>query len=145
MIIVADTSALVASIDPNDSHFEATAEILQSEMLYISPLVMTELDHLLRRDFGHDLSVKVSRDLIRDFLEGTHQLAQITPEDFVVADEVRSKYASLRLDLADTIGVALAAKYRTNRIFTLDQSDFRAVKPLTPAFDHFEILPFDLA
>ena len=144
MIIVADISALVTAIDPSDPFFEAASEILQTETLYISPLVMTELDHLVRRDFGYDYTAKVCEDLIEDLHDGRHQLAQITPEDFVTANRVRGMYSGLELDLADTVGIALAAKYRTNRIFTLDQRDFRAIKPLTPAFDHFEILPIDL-
>lgn len=71
-------------------------------------------------------------------------MAQITPEDFTTAAKLRDDYAAPRLDLADTVGIALAARYRTNRIFTLDQRDFGAVKPLTPGFDHFAILPADL-
>lgn len=144
MIIVADTSALLAALDPKENFHEAALEVLQTEMLHISPLVMTEFDHLARRDHGYDQAARASSEIIRDLQDGTHQLAQITLEDFTIADEVRANYSHLRLDLADAIGVALAAKYRTNRIFTLDQRDFRAIKPLTPAFDHFEILPIDL-
>lgn len=144
MIIVADTSALLAAFDPEDHYSDAAAEVMETETLHISPLVMTELDHLVRRERGFDHAARVSTLLINDFQNGVHQLAQITPDDFVSANQVRFDYLSLQLDLADTVGVALAAKYRTNRIFTLDQRDFRAVKPLTPAFDHFEILPIDL-
>lgn len=144
MIIVADTSALLAAFDPDQDFHEPALDILESETLYISPLVMTEFDHLVGQRHGFDRAANSSRQLIKDFVSGDHQLAQITPEDLLTADEVRSNYAGLQLDLADTIGVALAARYRTNRIFTLDQRDFRAIKPLTPAFDHFEILPIDL-
>lgn len=144
MIIVADTSALLAAFDPEDQYSDAAAEVMQTETLHISPLVMTELDHLVRRDHGFDHAVHVSSLLIDDFQSGVHQLAQISPDDFALAHRVRSDYLGLELDLADTVGVALAAKYRTNRIFTLDQRDFRAIKPLTPAFGHFEILPIDL-
>ncbi|GAA1671966.1 type II toxin-antitoxin system toxin ribonuclease C26 [Glycomyces endophyticus] len=143
MIIIADTSALLAAFDPEDEYFTAASEMLRTERMAISPLVMTELDHLVRRDYGFDFAQKVCEDLINDFHEGVHQLAQIAPDDFTVAHKVRDMYAALELDLADTIGVALAAKYRTNRIFTLDQRDFRTITPLTEAFDHFEILPID--
>lgn len=144
MIIVADTSALLAAFDPEEPFSEAAEAVMQSETLHISPLVMTELDHLVRRSFSFDYATNVCTQIIEDFRNGMHQLAQITPEDFATANQVRSDYRGLELDLADTVGVALAAKYRTNRIFTLDQRDFRAIKPLTPAFDHFEILPIDL-
>jgi predicted nucleic acid-binding protein len=144
VIIVADTSALLAAFDPEDTFFDAASELLRTETMHISPLVMTEFDHLTRRDFGYDIAARSSSALIKDLNTGTHQLAQLEPKEFATADEVRTKYSQLRLDLADAVGIALAAKYRTNRIFTLDQRDFRAVKPLTPAFDHFEILPIDL-
>ncbi|WP_026923745.1 type II toxin-antitoxin system VapC family toxin [Glycomyces arizonensis] len=144
MIIVADTSALLAAFDPAQDCHEQASTILQTETLHISPLVMTEFDHMLRRDYGYDQAAKVSSAIIEDLNTGVHQLAQLTPEDFATADEVRNKYVGLRLDLADSIGVALAAKYRTNRIFTLDQRDFRAISPLTESFGSFEILPADL-
>ncbi len=63
--------------------------------------------------------------------------------DLVAAHEVRQKYEGLRLDLADAVGVVLADRYRTDRIFTLDQRDFRAITPLTKGLKAFRILPFD--
>ncbi|MEV5682895.1 hypothetical protein AB0L68_06835 [Streptomyces sp. NPDC052164] len=62
---------------------------------------------------------------------------------FDAAQEVRQKYEGLRLDLADAVGVVLADRYRTNRIFTLDQRDFRAMTPLAPGLDAFRVLPAD--
>ncbi|MEV6073930.1 hypothetical protein AB0L80_02255 [Streptomyces sp. NPDC052069] len=62
---------------------------------------------------------------------------------FDAAQEVRQSPEGLRLDLADAVGVVLADRYRTNRIFTLDQRDFRAMTPLTPGLDAFRVLPAD--
>ncbi|GGZ17799.1 hypothetical protein [Streptomyces nitrosporeus] len=55
----------------------------------------------------------------------------------------RGKHEGLRLDLADAVGVVLADRYRTDRIFTPGQRGFRAVTPLTPGFSAFRILPVD--
>ncbi|MCW2875656.1 MAG: PilT protein domain protein, partial [Streptomyces oryziradicis] len=41
----------------------------------------------------------------------------------------------------DAVGVVLADRYKTNRIFTLDQRDYRAIIPLTPGLTAFHILP----
>jgi uncharacterized protein len=41
------------------------------------------------------------------------------------------QHASLDLDLADAVNVALAAQYQTNAMLTLDRLDFRAMRPLT--------------
>jgi hypothetical protein len=46
--------------------------------------------------------------------------------------------------LADAVGVVLADRSRTSRIFTLDQRDLRTIKPLTKGFDACTILPADL-
>jgi uncharacterized protein len=45
--------------------------------------------------------------------------------------------------LADAVGVILADRYKTDRIFTLDQRDYRAIEPLTPGMKAFRILPAD--
>jgi predicted nucleic acid-binding protein len=56
---------------------------------------------------------------------------------------VQKQYASLDLDLADAVNVALAAQYRTDAVLTLDRSDFRAMRPLT-THEWFRLLPDDL-
>ena len=53
---------------------------------------------------------------------------------------VTQQYASLGLDLADVVNVALAAQFRTDAVLTLDQRGFRAMRPLTP-HRWFRILP----
>jgi predicted nucleic acid-binding protein len=67
----------------------------------------------------------------------------VTPELLDQANAVRSLYASLHLDLADAIIVALASDYETNAVLTLDRRDFRALTPLT-AHAAFRVLPDDL-
>ncbi len=46
--------------------------------------------------------------------------------------------------VADAVRIALAAQFRTDAILTLDQRDFRAVRPLTAEHKAFRVLPFDL-
>ncbi|WP_344129680.1 hypothetical protein [Luedemannella flava] len=55
---------------------------------------------------------------------------------------VRQQYYDLDLDLTDAVNVAIAARYRTNQILTLDRRDFRTMRPLT---EHaaFRLLPDD--
>ncbi|MFB9660623.1 type II toxin-antitoxin system VapC family toxin [Glycomyces mayteni] len=143
MIIVADTSAVLAAFDESQPHHEAAERIMETEPLLVSPLVMTELDHLAHRQGGFDFAIAVAESLLARFERGRYQLASVKFEDLATANRLRLDYRGLELDLADTVGVALAGRYETNRIFTLDQRDFRALKPLTPGFDAFEILPFD--
>jgi uncharacterized protein len=75
--------------------------------------------------------------------DGQYRLAELKPADLTAAHDVRRKYEALRLDLADAVGVVLANRYKTDRILTLDQRDYRAIAPLTPGFRAFRILPAD--
>jgi predicted nucleic acid-binding protein len=56
---------------------------------------------------------------------------------------IQGRYAALRLDLADSVNVVLAAEYETDCVLTLDRGDFRAVRPLTQ-HRAFRLLPDDL-
>ncbi len=144
MILVADTSALFAAFDMDHPLYASACEIMNGETLAISPLVVTELDHLVHRDFGFPQALLVQEALNGRLMDGQYKLPPLHPVDLVAAHEVRQKYEGLRLDLADAVGVVLADRYRTDRIFTLDQRDFRAITPLTKGFDAFRILPYDV-
>ncbi|MEV2260851.1 PIN domain-containing protein [Streptomyces anulatus] len=143
MIIVADTSALYAAFDAAQTEHAEAARILENERLAISPLVVTELDHLVHRALGFPAAMQVMEALNSRMGDGQYRLAELKLADLRTAQEVRQKYEGLRLDLADAVGVVLADRYRTDRIFTLDQRDFRAMSPLTPGLDAFRILPAD--
>ena len=75
--------------------------------------------------------------------DGQYRLAELRQADLVAAQSVRAKYEGLRLDLADAVGVVLADRFKTDRIFTLDQRDYCAIEPLTPGLSAFRILPAD--
>ncbi|WNF28741.1 PIN domain-containing protein [Streptomyces sp. C11-1] len=143
MIIVADTSALYAAFDAAQPEHSDAARVMEHERLAISPLVVTELDRLVHRDLGFPAAMQVMEALNSRMEDGQYRLAELRLADLRTAHEVRQKYEGLRLDLADAVGVALADRYRTNRVFTLDQRDFRAMAPLTPGLDAFRILPAD--
>ncbi|RAS30132.1 hypothetical protein BCL80_106253 [Streptomyces avidinii] len=87
--------------------------------------------------------MRVMEALNARITDGQYRLADLRPADLVAAHTVRRDYGGLRLDLADAVGVVLADRYRTDRIFTLDQRDFRAITPLTPGLTAFRILPVD--
>lgn len=143
MIIVADTSALFAAFDADHPAHDGAAAVMDRETLAVSPLVVTELDHLVHRDLGFPAALAVMEALNDRFADGQYRLAALQPADLLTAHEVRQKYEGLRLDLADAVGVVLADRYRTDAVFTLDQRDFRTIVPLTPGIPAFRILPAD--
>ena len=143
MIVVADTSALFAAFDADQDEHEQALTVMEHESLIISPLVLTELDHLTRRDLGFTAAMSITDALLARAIEGRYRLAELKHVDLSTAHSVRAKYEGLQLDLADAVGVVLADRYKTDRIFTLDQRDFRAIEPLTPGMRSFRILPAD--
>jgi predicted nucleic acid-binding protein len=105
--------------------------------------VVTELDHLVHRDLGFSAAMQIIDALAGRMTEGQYRLADLKPADLVAAQGIRVKYDGSHLDLADAVGVILADRYKTDRILTLDQRDYRAIKPLTGGLEAFRLLPVD--
>lgn len=143
MIVIADTSALLAAFGRAEPQHDAAVAVLNAETFVLSPMVLTELHHLAYQRSGFETARAINGALLGRIADGDDVLGAITLERLQTAHEIQGKYAGLELDLADCIGVVLADEYETDRVFTLDQRDFRAVRPLTPKFDAFKILPAD--
>lgn len=143
MIVVADTSGLIAAFNTGDPEHKAAAEALDSAgYVIISPLALGEIDHVVAVRATRAAADRVLDQLRVRFEAGRAHLAEMDAQVLGVALAVRRRYRGLDLDLADAVNVALAARYQTDTIVTLDRRDFRAVRPLTrhPAF---RLLPDD--
>lgn len=143
MIVIADTSGIIAASDRNAPESSPCQGILnEAGTVIVSPLVLTEVDHVAKARFG-----SAARTVILDFvLAQARQLRFQIPETGIdvlgTARLIQRRYAGLDLDLADAANVALAAEYRTDAVLTLDRRDFRAVRPLT-RHRWFRLLPDD--
>jgi predicted nucleic acid-binding protein len=144
VIIVADTSGLIAASDKNSPESAGCQSALaEAGTVLVSPLVLAEVDHLAKARFG-----SAARTTLLDFIvfqarRERFRVPEITIELLETARQVRRKYAALDLDLADTVNVALAAEFRTDSVLTLDRRDFRAIAPLT-SHAAFRLLPDDM-
>jgi predicted nucleic acid-binding protein len=144
VIVIADTSGIIAASDRKAAESAACREIMRDAgTVIVSPLVLAEVDHVAKARFGSD-----ARTMIIDFVLGQarrlrFQLPETSLEILETARLVQRRYPSLDLDLADAVNVALAAAYRTDVVLTLDRRDFRAIEPLTP-HKWFRLLPDDL-
>src|SRR2546421_228044 len=65
---------------------------------------------------------------------GVYDVAEVGGDEVAKAKTVLDRYADLPLGLTDAVNVVLADNLGTDRILTLDQRHFRAVKPLTSRF-----------
>ncbi len=78
---------------------------------------------------------------LEDVALGAYRLAPFDEDDVTSALTVMWRYADMRLGLADASNVVIAARVGTERILTLDERHFRAVRPLQGGA--FTILPAD--
>lgn len=143
IVVVADTSGLLAALDDGHPDGPAARRVLdEAGTVIVSPVLLSELDHVARRVLGREAAHQVIDDLARWALAGRVVLPQITPDGLRTAQAVRVRYAGLRLDLADAVNVVVAADFNTDAVLTLDRRDFRAVTPLTH-HEAFRLLPGD--
>ena len=143
IVVVADTSGLLAALDGTHPAGAAARTVLdEAGTLIVSPVLLAELDHVGTRVLGAAATYEAIDDLARWSRSERVVLPTITVDVLDTAQQVRARYAGLRLDLAGAVNVALAAQYRTNAILTLDHRDYRTISPLT-AHGAFLVLPED--
>lgn len=144
MIVVADTSGVIAASDRNARESAACQGVLrEAGTVIVSPLVLTEIDHLAKVRFGSQARTAIIDFILAQARQLRFQIPETGLEILGTARLVQQQYASLDVDLADAVNVALAARYRTDAVLTLDRRDFRAMRPLTP-HKWFRLLPDDL-
>jgi len=144
MIVVADTSGIIAASDRRAPESAACRDLLGSAgTVIVSPLVLAEVGHLAKVRFGTQARHAIIDNIVTHALRMRFQVPEVSADALKLAREVQRKYADLDLDLTDAVNVTLAADYRTDAILTLDRRDFRAVRPLTP-HKAFRVLPDDL-
>lgn len=137
-MIIADTSGVLAGIDPRQTHHVAASRSLRiPQTRLLSPFILAELDYLITNNGGQSEAVKLLRDVAR----GVYQLEAFTAGDVAAAIEIIERYAALELGLADASLMVLAARHQCLDILTLDQRHFRAV--LGPGGRPFRLLPYD--
>lgn len=143
MIVIADTSGLIAASDRNAPESQACRSALNSAgSVVLSGLVLAELDHLAKARFGSAARSRIM-DHVRSRVRSTRFVIPETTIDILdIASAVQRQFASLDLDLADGVNVALAAHFGTDVLLTLDHRDFRALRPLT-SHTAFRLLPAD--
>lgn len=143
MIVVADTSGLIAASDKNaPESADCQAALAEAGTTLVSPLVLAEVDHVAKARFGSSARSALIDFVVFQARRGRIRIPEITVDLLETARAVQRQYAGLDLDLADGVNVALAAEYRTCSLLTLDRRDFRAIRPLTP-HPAFRLLPDD--
>jgi hypothetical protein len=138
-VILLDTSGLLAALDGKDPMHRRCADALQAanDPALVSPFVLAELDHLLRRRVG----ARAGSALLDQVANGAYELAPFGAEDIAVAVTVLARYADLDVGLTDASIVVLALRHRVSDVLTLDERHFRALRG--PDDRPFRVLPAD--
>jgi hypothetical protein len=138
-LILLDTSALFAALIASERQHQQSRSALEHEdpPFILSPLVLCELDYLLRT--GTD--VKTELGFLAEVAEHRYDLAPLEPSDVAAAHDVIEQYSDLGIGLTDASIVVLSDRFDTNRVFTLDERHFRALR--TVAGRPFTLLPAD--
>ena len=139
MTLIVDAAPLVALGDSRDPLHGAVGDLLRAEggTLVVPAPVSAEVDYLIRRR-GNALA---ARAFLRDVAAGRFRVEGLTADEHGTVARLDEQYAALDLRLADLSVVILAHRYRTRRLLTFDERDFRAVAPLSGGT--FTLLPRD--
>ena len=132
-----DTGFAVALLNRQDQRHSDVARArlnIRGEIYFPVPAI-TETSYLLSRDIG----VELAADFIASLPYTDLLLVNPLPHDYQRAADLMRQYADAKLDFVDAIIVALAERLNITCILTLDQRDFRLIRPRHCAA--FEILP----
>jgi predicted nucleic acid-binding protein len=138
-LILLDTSGLYAALNDREPAHEATAKALDGEAppFLLSPFVLAEIDYLLSQHAPR----AVELSLLREVGSHAYELAPFAAADVATAADVVEGYRDHDIGIADASIVVLAGRHDTDRVLTLDEGHFRALR--TPAGGRFTILPAD--
>jgi predicted nucleic acid-binding protein len=135
-IAVADTGFVVALLNRTDVRHEAVKAVYANQRSVLLPqTVLAEVAYLLGRDAG--TAVVVS--FLNGLAASRFRLVALVEQDVSRIAEILAQYADSRIDFVDASVMAIAERYSSTTILTLDQRDFRLFRP--QHCDSFEILP----
>lgn len=136
-MLVCDTSGLLAFFDSSDRHNLAVASAIEADPgpFVVSPFVVAELDYLMATRRG----VRAELAVLEELAGGAWELADIRPAELKAMCHIIERYQDQAIGVADASLVVLCARYRTNRVLTLDHRHFSVLR--TTAGRRFTIVP----
>ena len=142
MAMLIDTGFLYATLDPSDKHHARVVGFLRTltdeEELILPTPTLVEITYFIATRLGHPEMRGFVRSLFR------HQTPQLQLEPIQQSDiprihEILEQYADAEVDFVDAFLVTLAERLNISTILTVDQRDFRMIRPRH--CDYFDIRP----
>lgn len=138
MILVDTSAALQLASSTGQRHGDVLRVVKELDGPFLlSPFVLAELDYMLIERHGQEKQLA----LLAQVAEGAYELAEFGRADVEAAGAVMTKYADLRVGLADASLVVLAERHQTTDLLSFDHRHFRAMRG--PAGRPFRLLPDD--
>lgn len=137
--MICDTSGLLTALDTTGhrSQLGALRVLPDATDPVVSPLVVAELNYLLRRR----VSTHAAHVVIEELADGAYDVPVFGPPDLQRALEVDRRFTDLDLGVTNASIVVLAARYGTRDILTREHHHFRQATPLQG--ERFRLLPAD--
>ncbi len=132
-----DSGFLYATTDKDDAHYHSATQTLHGfDGRLILPLtILVETAYLIHARLGH----LEMRRFIKKLPAASLKFEALTPTDLFRIHELLTVYADMELDFVDASVVAIAERLNIRQILTVDQRDFRVIRPRHCKY--FEILP----
>jgi predicted nucleic acid-binding protein len=139
LIIVADTSAVLALLDADDRHHAVLRELWEDDpTAWVLPwAVLPEIDYLARRH----LDTRTADLFLDDVCNGGFIVEYGERGDVSRSTDLNRQYAALGLGLVDGVVAAVAERLDAGAIATLDVRHFGVIAPAGAP----RIFPRDLA
>lgn len=138
MAYLLDSGFLYATIDEQDNDHKRVVELfptLAREQVILPTIVLVEVTYLLLSRRGHK-KMKLFIDML---YKSPFKFVCISKQDTQRISQLLDKYSDLELDFVDASITALAERLNIKEILTVDQRDFRVIRPLH--CEYFEIWP----
>lgn len=133
---VADTGFVVALLNRSDTmHGIVTRVYAQHQQILLPQTVLAEVAYLVGRNAGTPTVVA----FLRGLSASRFRLVALMDEDVMRVAAILEEYADSRIDFVDASVMAMAERFGSTTILTLDQRDFRLFRPRH--CNSFEILP----
>ena len=132
-MILCDTSALIALVNHKDKN-HAAVKVFENDQLAIPTTVLCEVDYFLIKYMGDHVAKVFLEEVTAD-----RELVVFDAIDLARVNQIRRFYEDLPLGFVDASLIAIAERYRIQKILTLDRRHFTAVKPLH--LEYLELLP----
>ena len=124
--VIVDTGFVVALVNRADHrHSDVLPVYLQHRLILMPQFVLVEVAYLIGRDAG----ILTVVEFLRGLPASRFELIAATDQDITRTASLIEQYADSKVDFVDASIIAIAERLKIQTVLTIDQRDFRMVRP----------------